>query len=264
MRHWAPFVAAYAAIAVLVLAGSPLAQETTETAPPETVEAVTTAEAPPPVTTETVPAETVPAAPAPVETVPVTPVAPAAEPEPEPKPKRKKPVARAAADGSVTIADFAFAPNSVTVNVGDSVTWANEDDVAHTATADDGSFDTGNIENGQSRSVTFDEAGTFAYFCKPHPNMRGTVVVEASGAEGGAGGDEGGGGESDDSGAAAGDTGSSTGSTDSAASGDTLPATGADDVLLLSLLGMAMLALGFVTRGRAAEPAPRLPGRRGW
>jgi plastocyanin len=261
MRHWAPFVTVYAAIAVLVLAGSPLAQETpTETATTPTTETVVTTETVP-TATETVPVQTVPTETVPVETVPVTPVAePEPEAEPDKKPK-KKPVARAAADGSVTIADFAFAPSSVTVNVGDSVTWTNEDDVAHTATADDGSFDTGNIENGESGTATFDEAGTFEYFCQPHPNMRGTVVVQASGA--GGGGDEGTG-DSTDSGDAAGDTGSSSGSTGSSSSGDTLAATGADDVLLLTVLGVLMLALGFVTRSRAADPAPRLPGRSGW
>jgi plastocyanin len=87
-----------------------------------------------------------------------------------------------AADGSVSIANFAFDPATVTVDVGDSVTWANQDGTAHTATAGDGSFNTGNITAGGSATVTFDTAGTFAYVCSIHPQMAGTVVVQGAAA----------------------------------------------------------------------------------
>jgi plastocyanin len=86
-----------------------------------------------------------------------------------------------AADGAVTIACFAFDPASVTVQVGDSVTWTNQDSTAHTATAA-GAFDTGNIASGASATVTFDTAGTFAYACSIHPTMTATVVVQAASA----------------------------------------------------------------------------------
>jgi plastocyanin len=85
-----------------------------------------------------------------------------------------------AADSAVTIAGFAFDPGTVTIQAGDSVTWTNQDSVAHTATAGDGSFDTGSIANGASETVTFDTAGTFAYICSIHPQMAGSVVVEAA------------------------------------------------------------------------------------
>jgi plastocyanin len=85
---------------------------------------------------------------------------------------------------NVTIQNFAFSPASLTINVGDTVTWTNMDSVTHTATATDGSFDTGNIASGASGSVTFDTAGTFNYICSIHPNMTGTIIVqEAAGAE---------------------------------------------------------------------------------
>ena len=100
--------------------------------------------------------------------------------------------AAVAADQSVSISGFAFNPATVTVNVGDSVTWTNNDDVPHTATADNGSFNTGQLGSGDSDSVTFKSAGTFAYHCSVHPSMNGTVVVQA--ASGGGGGGEGGGG----------------------------------------------------------------------
>jgi len=83
-----------------------------------------------------------------------------------------------AADGAVTIAGFAFDPTTITVQVGDTVTWTNQDSTAHTATAA-GAFDTGNIANGASKSITFATAGTFAYHCTIHPTMTGTVVVQA-------------------------------------------------------------------------------------
>jgi len=85
-----------------------------------------------------------------------------------------------AAQHAVSIAGFAFAPDSVTVKVGDSVQWTNNDGATHTATADDGTWDTGNISGGSSAVVTFDTPGTFAYHCAIHSSMHGTIVVEAA------------------------------------------------------------------------------------
>jgi len=100
-----------------------------------------------------------------------------------------------AADQAVTIASFAFSPASLTVTAGDSVTWSNNDSTGHTATAGDGSFDTGTIAPGATASVTFATAGTFAYACTIHPTMTGTIVVEAAaGSGGGSSGGSGGGG----------------------------------------------------------------------
>jgi plastocyanin len=90
-----------------------------------------------------------------------------------------------AADASVAISGFAFAPASVSVSVGDSVTWTNGDGVGHTATADDASFDTGTIAGGASNSVTFSTAGTFVYHCSIHPAMTGTITVQAAAGGGG-------------------------------------------------------------------------------
>ena len=87
-----------------------------------------------------------------------------------------------AAAGGVTIAGFAFSPQKVTVSVGDTVTWTNNDATGHTASANDGSFATGTIQSGQSATVTFTKAGTFPYHCAIHPSMTGTVVVRSSSA----------------------------------------------------------------------------------
>jgi plastocyanin len=87
-----------------------------------------------------------------------------------------------AADHGVDIAGFAFSPQTITIEVGDTITWSNADAQSHTATADDGSFDTGTITSSTPKTVTFATAGTFAYHCKIHSSMTATVVVESAAA----------------------------------------------------------------------------------
>jgi plastocyanin len=87
-----------------------------------------------------------------------------------------------AATHAVAIRDFAFEPATLTITVGDTVTWTNEDSVAHTATSSTGAFDTGLLDQGESGSVTFTAAGTYGYFCEPHPSMTGQIVVQAAAA----------------------------------------------------------------------------------
>jgi plastocyanin len=79
----------------------------------------------------------------------------------------------------VEIVDFAYDPDPVTVEEGGKVIWQNEDSAPHTATADDGSFDTGTLEEGKLKSETFKKAGTYEYICSIHPDMHGTVEVVA-------------------------------------------------------------------------------------
>ena len=85
-----------------------------------------------------------------------------------------------AASRAVSIRDFAFSPKTVEIRVGDRVTWTNRDAVEHTASARNGSFDTGLLGEGESRSIRFNVAGTYRYVCTPHPSMTGTVVVRAT------------------------------------------------------------------------------------
>lgn len=73
-----------------------------------------------------------------------------------------------------------FSPNPVEVKVGETVTWINDDSGRHTVTSKDGVFDSWMIGKGQSFRFTFDKAGEYPYFCGPHPNMVGTVVVTES------------------------------------------------------------------------------------
>jgi len=77
----------------------------------------------------------------------------------------------------VQIVEFSYEPDPVVVQAGGKVIWQNEDSAPHTATADDGSFDTGTIEEGKIGSATFKEPGTYTYFCEIHPTMHGTVEV---------------------------------------------------------------------------------------
>jgi plastocyanin len=81
----------------------------------------------------------------------------------------------------VEIVDFAYDPDPTTIQAGGKVIWINRDSAPHTATADDGSFDTGTIEEGTLKSESFKQPGTYTYFCEIHPDMHGTVeVVESS------------------------------------------------------------------------------------
>jgi plastocyanin len=77
----------------------------------------------------------------------------------------------------VEIADYKFKPETIEVNAGTKVTFTNSDDTKHTATADDGSFDTGDLEQGDSASVTLSKPGEFTYYCRYHPFMKATVEV---------------------------------------------------------------------------------------
>lgn len=77
----------------------------------------------------------------------------------------------------VNIEGFAFNPKEIEISVGDTITWTNLDSVRHTATSDNGVFDSGLLSNGESWSYTFSEAGTYDYHCTPHPSMKGTIIV---------------------------------------------------------------------------------------
>ena len=77
---------------------------------------------------------------------------------------------------AVTIDNFAFSPAALSVKMGQQVTWTNKQDVEHTVTADGGTFDHPMPPNA-TFSFTFPGAGSFAYHCRIHPSMKGTVVV---------------------------------------------------------------------------------------
>ncbi|MDP3911419.1 MAG: cupredoxin family copper-binding protein [Gemmatimonadales bacterium] len=72
---------------------------------------------------------------------------------------------------------MAFGPNRIAVSAGNTIAWTNHDQVLHTVTADDGSWDSGPIEPGATWRRTFERAGDYSYHCTPHPFMKGVVVV---------------------------------------------------------------------------------------
>ena len=79
---------------------------------------------------------------------------------------------------TVDIKSFQFHPAVIAVKKGGRIRWANSDSTAHTATADDRSFDSQTIDPGKSKSVTFTTAGAFPYHCDFHPFMKAMVVVK--------------------------------------------------------------------------------------
>jgi plastocyanin len=79
---------------------------------------------------------------------------------------------------AVRIANFTFAPRTLVVPVGTTVTWSNDDDVPHTVVATDGSFRSKPLDTGDKFSVTFNAPGEHAYFCSIHPMMTGKLVVK--------------------------------------------------------------------------------------
>jgi plastocyanin len=83
---------------------------------------------------------------------------------------------------AIKLVNFKFTPAQLTVKVGTTVVWTSEDDAPHTVTADDGSFDSGNMKKGDSFKFTFSKAGTFPYYCAYHGTaggggMSGTITV---------------------------------------------------------------------------------------
>src|SRR3990167_355011 len=81
------------------------------------------------------------------------------------------------AKNSVQITNFSFSPATLTIKAGETVTWTNQDSAGHSATADDTTFDTGVLNQGQSGSFTFSKAGAFTYYCSVHPSMQGKIIV---------------------------------------------------------------------------------------
>jgi len=88
----------------------------------------------------------------------------------------------AAATKPVSMVNFAFSPKALTVPVGTTVKWTNTTSIRHTATADKGTFNSGNVAASHAFSFTFHHAGTFRYYCMHHGapggvGMSGTIIV---------------------------------------------------------------------------------------
>ena len=82
-----------------------------------------------------------------------------------------------AAGPRIDIMQFKFSQPILTVPVGTTVTWTNEDEDAHTVTADDGQFASAGLDHGEAFSYRFTTPGTYAYHCALHPHMTARIVV---------------------------------------------------------------------------------------
>ena len=163
-------------------------------------------------------------------------------------PAAPTPAAAPKGSASVSMIDFAFSPATVTINVGDSVTWTNNGQEDHTATGN--SFDTGTVQPGGSRTIAFQNAGTFPYVCVFHAGQRGTVLVRAPGAGPTSGGGDTG--TADPTAAAPGSEAAAVASADAAGTGDALPATGESEAPLL-ILGAGLLGCGALVAALARQ-----------
>ena len=85
--------------------------------------------------------------------------------------------APASSGNTISIYNMQFGTGTLTVKAGTTVTWTNGDNVAHTVTADDGSFGSADLNYGNTYTHTFNSTGSFPYHCIHHSGMKGTVVV---------------------------------------------------------------------------------------
>ena len=80
-------------------------------------------------------------------------------------------------EATVSIDNFAFTPDVLTVKAGTTVTFVNHDDIPHLVVASDGKYRSKALDTNDKFSIAFDKAGDYAYFCGLHPHMKGKIVV---------------------------------------------------------------------------------------
>ena len=83
-----------------------------------------------------------------------------------------------AATSEVDIDNFSFTPMEITIARGTQVTWVNKDDVPHTVVSVDRKFKSRALDTDEKFSFTFQDSGTYAYFCSVHPMMTGKIIVK--------------------------------------------------------------------------------------
>jgi plastocyanin len=145
---------------------------------------------------------------------------------------------------TVEMDDMVFSPETLEANVGDTVTFVNKEAAPHTATAEDKSWDSGNLNEGQEWTLELDKVGTIKYVCIYHPGMDGTLIVKPKGEEVAP---------------------ASAGSDDAAATEGTMPASqiaglSSGWLVLLAFLAGLQLQSRFSSRRKPEQVAPRPPG----
>jgi plastocyanin len=97
---------------------------------------------------------------------------------PTPTPTPASPVSVGIPMGAQFLTTTSYIPDTVSVSVGTTVKWTNNDSIAHTATSQNNLWGSGDLEPGATFSYTFQSAGTFPYYCVYHPGMVGTITVQ--------------------------------------------------------------------------------------
>jgi plastocyanin len=93
-------------------------------------------------------------------------------------PTRAKSDDTKASPAQVSVDNFSFGPDKLTVPVNSTVTWVNKDDVPHVIASNDGLFKSKALDTDDKYSYTFTKAGTYSYYCSIHPKMVGKIVVQ--------------------------------------------------------------------------------------
>ena len=107
-----------------------------------------------------------------------TPAAMSAPPTQPPAVASQPPGAVSGNTVKVKIADFSFDPATITIKVGTNIKWTNLDSAAHTVAADDNSWTSARLKQGDTYTHTFDQAGTCPYHCSLHSSMKATIIVQ--------------------------------------------------------------------------------------
>jgi plastocyanin len=116
----------------------------------------------------------------PAPSAPIQPAATAPQPQ-SPAPAPATPPAAPAQVSktiSISIKSFKFTPADVTINVGDTIVWTNEDSVPHTVESSDGTLRSDQLDKSDSFSYKFTKSGKYSYICGIHPSMKGSVTVQ--------------------------------------------------------------------------------------
>ena len=79
---------------------------------------------------------------------------------------------------TVTIQNFTFTPNTLTVKAGTNITWINQDSAVHDVTSDSGAFSSPDLDKDDKYTYNFTKPGEYSYYCQEHPSMKGKITVQ--------------------------------------------------------------------------------------
>lgn len=130
-----------------------------------------------PSTAAATPATITPTSTAASASLPTATATPAVTSIPSPTSKPAPAIIKVVEPSEANYLSWTYAPDKLTLHVGDTVVWTNTGKATHTVTADNGAFDSGSLRPGQSWRFTFTKVGTYAYHCIFHPWMKSIIVI---------------------------------------------------------------------------------------